>query len=75
MGERIRSLWEHPAEAARMGLAAPESVLERITWDAAVNRCLEALRCQFVTRLLSGCRPRYLTFKIKNESGKLERRT
>ena len=42
LGERIRWLREHPAEAARMGLAARERVLEKFTWDAAVNRCLEA---------------------------------
>ena len=38
-----RLVWlnDHPAEAAQMGLAARQRVLEKFTWPAVVQRCLE----------------------------------
>jgi glycosyltransferase involved in cell wall biosynthesis len=42
LGERIRWLVEHPSEAARMGRAAREWVLEKFTWPQVVHRCLDA---------------------------------
>jgi len=40
LGEKIRWLNEHTAEAARMGRAARHRVLEKFTWPEVVNRCL-----------------------------------
>ncbi len=38
---RIAWLREHPEEAARMGIAARQRVLDKFTWPTVVNRCLE----------------------------------
>jgi len=38
---RIAWLREHPAEAAKMGTAARQRVLDKFTWPAVVDRCLE----------------------------------
>jgi glycosyltransferase involved in cell wall biosynthesis len=38
---RIGWLHEHPAEAAAMGAAARQRVLEKFTWPQVVRRCLE----------------------------------
>ncbi len=40
---RAKLAWlrDHPVEAARMGRAARERVLERFTWPPVVRRCLE----------------------------------
>lgn len=38
---RIAWLREHPAEAAEMGAAARQRVLDTFTWPAVVERCLE----------------------------------
>ena len=42
LGEKIRWLRNHPAEAAAMGRAARERVLRLFTWGAVVDRCLAA---------------------------------
>ncbi len=41
---RAKLVWirDHPAEAAAMGRAARQRVLERFTWPAVVRRCLAA---------------------------------
>jgi glycosyltransferase involved in cell wall biosynthesis len=41
LGQRLRWLREHPAQAARMGTAARARVLSKFTWPAVVRRCLE----------------------------------
>jgi glycosyltransferase involved in cell wall biosynthesis len=41
LGGRLRWLAEHPAEVERMGGAARGHVLERFTWPAVVDRCLQ----------------------------------
>jgi glycosyltransferase involved in cell wall biosynthesis len=38
---KIAWLREHPDEAAQMGIAARQRVLEKFTWPAVVDRCLE----------------------------------
>ena len=38
--ERLHWLRDHPAEAAAMGRAARQRVLDRFTWAAVVRRCL-----------------------------------
>ena len=40
--ERLAWLLDHPEEAGRMGLDARRRMLERFTWSAVVDRCLEA---------------------------------
>jgi len=51
LGDRIRWMREHPAEAAAMGAAARRRIVEgrgslhggdTLTWDALASRCLEA---------------------------------
>ena len=42
LGEKIRWLRLHPAEARRMGEAARQRVLESFTWDRVVQNCFEA---------------------------------
>jgi glycosyltransferase involved in cell wall biosynthesis len=42
LGEKIRWLKEHPAEARAMGEAGRRRVLERFAWSKVVDRCLEA---------------------------------
>jgi glycosyltransferase involved in cell wall biosynthesis len=42
--EKLLWLREHPAEAAIMGRAARQRVLERFTWGQVVRRCLEVYR-------------------------------
>jgi glycosyltransferase involved in cell wall biosynthesis len=42
--EKINWLREHPAEADAMGRAARADVLERFSWSAVVDRCLDAYR-------------------------------
>lgn len=39
---KIRWLRDHPIEAARMGVAARQRVLDLFTWNRVVDRCLEA---------------------------------
>lgn len=41
LGDRIRWLRDHAAEAATMGAAARVAVLERFTWPRVVERCLD----------------------------------
>jgi len=41
LADRIKWLREHSAEAAAMGSAARQRVLEKFTWPAVVRRCLE----------------------------------
>lgn len=41
LGEKIRWICEHPAEASAMGRAARRRVLEKFTWPAVVRRCLD----------------------------------
>lgn len=41
LAARIGWLREHPAEAAAMGVAARERVLDHFTWPRVVRRCLE----------------------------------
>ena len=41
LGNKLRWLREHPIEAADMGRAARQRVMERFTWPAVVRRCLE----------------------------------
>lgn len=41
LADRIGWLREHPAEAAAMGAAARQRVLEKFTWPRVVRRCLE----------------------------------
>jgi glycosyltransferase involved in cell wall biosynthesis len=38
---KVAWLREHPAEAAEMGSAARQRVLDKFTWPAVVRRCLE----------------------------------
>jgi len=40
--EKLRFLRDHPDEAARMGQAARQRVLDLFTWDRVVDRCLDA---------------------------------
>jgi glycosyltransferase involved in cell wall biosynthesis len=40
LGDAIRWLRQHPAEACRMGAAGRARVLERFTWDRVVQHCL-----------------------------------
>jgi glycosyltransferase involved in cell wall biosynthesis len=40
IAERIAWLREHPAEAAAMGAAGRQRVLEKFTWPQVVRRCL-----------------------------------
>ena len=42
LGERLRWLAEHPAEAATFGVHGREVVLERFRWPQVVARCLSA---------------------------------
>lgn len=42
LGEKLRWLRDHPAEAQRVGEAARARVLEHFTWDRVVDRCLRA---------------------------------
>ncbi|MBI4469793.1 MAG: glycosyltransferase family 4 protein [Acidobacteria bacterium] len=42
LGERIRWLLDHPAEARAMGARGRESVLKDFTWRAVSDRCLAA---------------------------------
>lgn len=42
LGERLRWVRDHPAEASAMGAAGRARVLERFTWDRVVDRCLDA---------------------------------
>lgn len=44
LGEKLRWLRSHPHEAAAMGRAARQRVLDKFTWPAVVERCLEAYR-------------------------------
>ena len=41
LGDRIRWLREHPAEAVAMGMAGRQRVLDKFTWPKVVRRCLE----------------------------------
>jgi glycosyltransferase involved in cell wall biosynthesis len=41
LAEKLCWLREHPLEAEEMGSAARHRVLEKFTWPAVVNRCLE----------------------------------
>jgi glycosyltransferase involved in cell wall biosynthesis len=41
IAERLGWLRDHPAEAAAMGAAARQRVLEKFTWPQVVRRCLE----------------------------------
>lgn len=41
LGNRIRWLRDHPAEARKMGEAARQRMLDKFTWGAVVRRCLE----------------------------------
>jgi glycosyltransferase involved in cell wall biosynthesis len=41
LGQRLRWLREHPAEAIEMGFAARQRVLDKFTWPGVVRRCLE----------------------------------
>jgi glycosyltransferase involved in cell wall biosynthesis len=42
LGERLRWLADHPAEAAAFGEHGREVVLERFRWPQVVARCLSA---------------------------------
>jgi glycosyltransferase involved in cell wall biosynthesis len=42
LAERIQFLSDHPEEAARMGQLARETVSREYTWQAVVQRCLQA---------------------------------
>lgn len=42
--EKLEWFRQHPTERAMMGEAARSLVLDRFTWDAVVDRCLEAYR-------------------------------
>jgi glycosyltransferase involved in cell wall biosynthesis len=44
LGERIRWLHEHPADARGMGTASREWVLEKFAWSQVVERCLTIYR-------------------------------
>jgi glycosyltransferase involved in cell wall biosynthesis len=44
LGQAIRRLVDHPAEAVKMGRAARARVLEKFTWDQVVSRCLSIYR-------------------------------
>jgi glycosyltransferase involved in cell wall biosynthesis len=44
LGERVRWLREHPAQAAAMGRSGRRRVERRFSWEAVVNRCLIAYR-------------------------------
>jgi glycosyltransferase involved in cell wall biosynthesis len=39
---RISDVLDNPANAHALGAAAREAILARFTWEAVVNRCLEA---------------------------------
>ena len=41
LSRAVRHLLDHPADAARMGQEGRRRVLERFTWPAVVDRCLE----------------------------------
>ncbi len=41
LGDRLRWLAGHPAEAAAMGVEGRRTVLERFQWDQVVQRCLD----------------------------------
>jgi glycosyltransferase involved in cell wall biosynthesis len=41
LADRIKWLREHPAEAAAMGVAARQRVLDKFTWPQVVRRCLQ----------------------------------
>ncbi len=41
LGQRLRWLRDHPAQARQMGQAARRRVLEKFTWPQVVRRCLE----------------------------------
>ena len=41
LGERLRWLRDNPARAKQMGAAARQRMLEKFTWSAVVQRCLE----------------------------------
>ncbi len=42
MSDRLRWFREHPAEAAAMGEAGRQAILERFQWSQVVGRCLDA---------------------------------
>jgi glycosyltransferase involved in cell wall biosynthesis len=42
LGERIAWLLSDPSRAQEMGRRARQRVLERFTWSAVVDRCLQA---------------------------------
>ena len=42
LGDAVRWMHEHPDEAAVMGVRGRQHVLERFTWGAVVDRCLQA---------------------------------
>jgi glycosyltransferase involved in cell wall biosynthesis len=44
LGERLRWIRAHPAEALRMGAAGRRMVLEHFTWPRVVRRCLKIYR-------------------------------
>jgi glycosyltransferase involved in cell wall biosynthesis len=44
LGERLAWMRAHPPAAAAMGTAGRQHVLERFTWSAVVDRCLDAYR-------------------------------
>jgi glycosyltransferase involved in cell wall biosynthesis len=44
LGRKIQWLADYPEESRAMGVAARQRVLERFTWQAVVDRCLEAYR-------------------------------
>jgi glycosyltransferase involved in cell wall biosynthesis len=44
LGDRIRWLREHPTQAAAMGRAGRRRVERQFTWEAVVERCLDAYR-------------------------------
>jgi glycosyltransferase involved in cell wall biosynthesis len=44
LAEGIKWLREHPGEAAKMGAAGRQRILEKFTWPRVVQRCLEIYR-------------------------------
>ena len=42
LGAAVQWMRDHPAEAGQMGARGRERVLERFTWGAVVDRCLQA---------------------------------
>ena len=42
LGHRLQWLADHPDQAALMGVAGRQSVLERFQWPLVVRRCLDA---------------------------------